>query len=228
YLRSRGLQSDPSPVHRLHPGMEYLVKDKRDPRTKKWHYRSFGTFPVMLSLYVTPDGRPMNIHRTYLDPKTYGKLELYDQGRKMPTKKIMAPVIEGYTSFCAIRLFEPINGVIGVTEGIENCYAVHEALGLPMWAMGDANGLQEGRFPPEVHTVLVFGDLDIPDQRGSARGEEAASALVDRLQEEGRISRKYFPDYDLNGRSKGVDWLNVLNWDGYSGFPDISEYFRVA
>lgn len=230
YLESRGLSVPPSPIMRLAPAMEYRYKERYDDDNKKWIYGSKGFFPTILTLMVTTvENVPMNIHRTFLDPVTYEKASLFkEDGKQLKSKKMMTPVVDGMTPKCCMRLFNPINGVIGVAEGIETCMAVYQATGLPMWSMSNQYGLRTALFGPNVKVVLPFGDLDLPDIKGVQVGVDAVKELTERVIQSGKISEYFLPELDLTGRDKGVDWLDMLNMFGPSVFPDVSGYLMAA
>ena len=230
YLESRGLSVDPSPIMRL-GYMQYSVKDYYCTKLSRWVYKCLGVYPVILTLLeTTKDSVPMNLHRTYLNPKTFEKLDLSAEVdvKKFNAKKVMVPVFEGATAQCSMKLFKPVNGVIGMAEGIETCFAVFEATGLPMWSAANQYALRTSIFPNEVKVVLPFGDLDVPDVKGVQVGVDAVKDLTDLVRKEGKISEFYLPNYDLTGLDKGIDWLDVLNDRGPSAFPDISKWLARA
>lgn len=231
YLESRGLSVQPSPIMRLAPSLEYRYEYDYDEERKRTIYRSAGYFPAILTLMTTNvTAKPMNIHRTYLDPVTFCKLMIKHPrtGLTLDPKKVMSPVIDGQTVNSVMRLFNPVNGVIGIAEGIETCLAIYQATGLPMWSASNHYGLRYANFNSDIKVVLPFGDFDIPDDKGDRVGVISANTLAERMLEEGRQSEAFIPEFDLTGRDKGVDWLDMLNMFGVDPFPDVSHYLMAA
>jgi putative DNA primase/helicase len=153
YLHGRGLQ--PTKAVRYHPGLNFYDGD-----------RFVGTFPAMVCVVESPEGKPLTFHVTYITR----------EGAKAPVsaaKKIMTPV--GPTQGGAIRLY-PVTEHIGLAEGIETALAVTRDYGVPCWAAANA-GLMEKFQPPEgVKAVTIFGDNDL-----NFVGQKAAYTLAHRL-----------------------------------------------
>jgi len=122
-------------------------------------------FPGMLAMVTGPDGRPANIHRTYLT-RDGSKAPVDVPRRMMP-----GPVPRG----AAVRL-APAADALGVAEGIETAISAGRIHGLPTWSVLGTAGLAGWLPPPGVTRVVVFGDND----RGFA-GQAAAYALGHRL-----------------------------------------------
>ncbi len=186
YLQNRGLpvlDKWPS-VLRLRNKMTYLDEDGV----------VLGEFPVMLALVQDQDGKPVSLHRTYLDK----------HGQKAPVeevKKLMRSAANKLSG-SAIRLFKP-GQKLAIAEGIETALAVHELTGLPVWATISAPLMKSVVVPKEVEEVYIFADNDRPDKLGKRAGIEAATTLAKRLREEGKKVQIAMP------REEGTDFLDV-------------------
>ncbi len=192
YLRNRGLDlTDIPPVLRFHPALEYY--EEVDSK-----YQLIGCFPAMAAMVKGPNGKPVNLHRTYLTNDGH-KAKVSD------AKKLMPPVISGATNGGAIRLYEPTD-ILAVAEGIETALAVHVATGLPLWATITAGGMVAVEIPKSIRKVRIAADLD-----KSCAGELAARELARRLMMEGRDVRIIKPKGPIPDNVKSVDWLDVLN-----------------
>jgi putative DNA primase/helicase len=191
YLWGRGLKLDNIPkALRTHLRMSYY-----EPGKKRGEYTKLGNFPCMLALVSDPQGNPTTIWRTYLDQSGKGKANVTS-----PKKPVSVP---GKGS--AIRLFEPVNGVLGVGEGIETVLAAHILYNIPVWAGMCADIMKGIVFPDDVKEVVIFADNDPPDSQGMRKGIEAAKELAQRLRDEGRKVTIKMP------KVEGTDYLDVLN-----------------
>lgn len=103
----------------------------------------------MVAKVTTPDGKPVNVHRTFLT----------EDGRKAdmetPRKLMPGPFPLG----SAVRLF-PAGETLGIAEGIETALSAHLMFGVPVWAALTADSLEAFRPPEGVRRLLVFGDHD--------------------------------------------------------------------
>ena len=79
----------------------------------------------------------------------------------------------------AVRLAEPADEVLLVGEGIESAAAAMQRFDLPGWAALGTAGLCALVVPEAVREVVIAADRDAP-------GLEAAAALAERLEAEGR------------------------------------------
>lgn len=142
--------------------------------------------PAMVALVRNAGGKPVSIHRTYLDGP--GKAKIRSPKKLMPgTEKL---------SGCAIRLFDA-DDIVGVAEGIETAIAARQLFDVPVWATV-SSGIMESFDPPKgVRRVVIFGDND-----GSFTGQAAAYTLAKRLHAEGYIIEVEIPE-------KG-DWADAL------------------
>lgn len=197
YLEGRGVPwraLQPSPrVLRYHPSLAY------------WHHQQgspflVGNFPALLAAVQGGEGVTVGLHRTYLTPSGEKVSPLHPEtGEALPSRKLKikgAGVMRG----AAVRLFDPVAGRLALAEGIETALAVHVACGLPVWACVSAWGMQSVVLPQEVREVFIAADND-----ANATGQEAAQALAERLNHEGRKAQIVAPS------TPGMDWLDVLN-----------------
>lgn len=133
-----------------------------EPDTKK-------KYSAMIALIRNVKGRPVSIHRTYLDGGTKADIE--------KPKKLMPGV--DTVSGAAVRLF-PMDKIIGVAEGIETALACAKSFSVNTWATISAGGMESFQAPKGVREVLIFGDND-----KSFTGQKAAYTLANRLVREG-------------------------------------------
>ena len=125
-----------------------------------------GALSWLVACVQDAEGRFLGIQRTYL------------QG---PHKASVQPVRAslGRLTGGAVRLAEPTDGVLLVGEGIESTAAAMQRLDLPGWAALGTPGLRALVLPEAIRTVAIAADRDAP-------GLEAAAALAERLEAEGR------------------------------------------
>ena len=179
YLKGRGFRGVwPLPaVLRLHRGLPY------------WHGgEKLGTFPVMVAPLVSPDGRTVGLHRTYLTR----------DGRKadVPTVKKLMPGTAGPLAGACIPLHKPVAGVVGIAEGIETALAGWCASGVPTVAAYCADSLAAWRWPGGVQRLVIFADND-------KAGRESADALRARAFAAGLRAEVLTPT------NSGADWCDV-------------------
>jgi len=162
---------------RLHPAMPYVHEGE-----------SLGTWPAMVAPLVASDGRPLALHRTYLDANG-NKADVLGAVKKLTPA---AGVLAGGS----IRLHEPRHGVIGVAEGIETALAASLASGLPLHAAYCAGALAGYLWPAGVQRLVIFADAD-------PAGREAA----DKLKE--RALRAWLRCNVMTPTTDGADWCDV-------------------
>ena len=125
-----------------------------------------GGLPCLVACVQDCGGRFLGIQRTYL------------QGpHKAPVRPVRMSL--GRLTGGAVRLAEPADGVLLVGEGIESTAAAMQRLDLPGWAALGTPGLRALVVPEAVRKVVIAADRDAP-------GLEAAAALAERLEAEGR------------------------------------------
>ncbi len=185
YLLRRGIDAEPDPrVVRFHPGLGYYDQEGR----------RIGTYPAIVARVLDAQGRPVSLHRIYLDR----------EGRKAPVaspKKMMtpmAPVLGG-----AIRLY-PAGATLGIAEGIETALVIRQRTEMPVWCGVSATLLERFEPPPGVSLVVVWADLDV-----SGAGERAALGLRERLLARGIPVAVHVPRGPIPAGTKGLDWADL-------------------
>lgn len=152
-----------------------------------YHAESRRRFPGMIALVRGQDGKPVNMHRTYLT----------DEGLKAPVSASRMLMPLELPKGSAVRL-APYTDHLGIAEGIETAVAATALTGTPCWAALNAQNL-EGWIPPEGVAVTVFGDND-----QSFTGASAAYRLARRLFAMGVKVKVEMPG------TPGDDWNDVL------------------
>lgn len=122
-------------------------------------------FPGLLARVQDSDGKPVNIHRTYLTT----------DGRKAPVDPPRRMMPGPFPKRAAVRLSEP-GRVLGVAEGLETAISASLLHGVPVWSVLGTFGMATWEPPRGVEVVKVFGDND----NGFA-GQAAAYTLAYRL-----------------------------------------------
>jgi putative DNA primase/helicase len=170
YLRSRGIALRVPDALRFHA---------------KLKHPSGGHWPAVVALVTKgADGRPIALHRTFLDRDGGGKAPVD------PAKMMLGPCRGG-----AVRLGEA-GGALMVGEGIETCLAAMQATGNAAWAALSTSGLRSLDLPRDVRDVIVLADGDEP-------GEAAAQDCARRWKREGRRVRIARPP-------QGMDFNDLL------------------
>ena len=217
YLRERGLllpANQIPPALRYHPRLQYFPDDATEARS---------VHPGMVARIDDAQGRPINVHRTFLTPSG-------QKAAVATVRKLMSPLVEGGTKGSAIRLYRP-GDTLCLTEGIETALAVHLSTGLPVWAAICASLLQEVQLPLSVRCVAICADHD-----HNQVGLQAAQALAQRLRQEGRRVAILLPD------TVGTDWLDVYDdpqatpltlarieteWDRWQALGNFSNFSKT-
>jgi putative DNA primase/helicase len=171
----------------LRVGSVPTCKDLRAVANLKYVGRE--SMPAMVALVRDVDGKPINLHRTYL--KGNGEKADVDEPRRLMPGELPRGA--------AVRL-SAHEDVLGVAEGIETAIAAQMLFGLPCWATLTANRLGEWDPPPGVTRVKIFGDND-----RSHTGHAAAFRLSWRLRLKKIETEVLFPDRE------GWDWNDVLD-----------------
>jgi putative DNA primase/helicase len=155
YLESRGIKDRPDVT--FHPGLGYWEGEKL-----------VGKYPAMIGVVRDVNGKGVAIHRTYLQFR--GKADV-------PSPRKLSGAV-GPLNGGSIRLYPVDKGdrVLGVAEGIETACAAHEIFGIPVWSCVNARMLEAFVPPPEVITLVVFGDND-----ANFCGQKSAYALANRV-----------------------------------------------
>jgi len=130
---------------RFHPNLKY--KDSSG--------ELLGVYGAVLCKVQNNEGSPVQISRIYLN-KNGTKVDL---GKGNKAKK-QTPCVKKHIKGRHVKLFEPINGYIGVCEGVETALAVYEAKQFPVWPNLTATNLFSFLVlgSSGIHTVLNFVD----------------------------------------------------------------------
>ncbi|MGV0964209.1 MAG: DUF7146 domain-containing protein [Polynucleobacter sp.] len=147
-----------------------------------------GGRPAMLAKITGADGRPVNLHRTFLTPA----------GRKADMDQPRATMPGDLPDGCAIRL-GPIAERMGIAEGIETALAASQRFGLPVWAAINATMLAKWRAPEGCKHVTVFIDNDV-----KFGGQAAGFTLSHRL-----ACRDHLDVEPKVAPSPGTDWADL-------------------
>lgn len=146
-----------------------------------------GMAPALIALVLDKDGRPANLHRTFLtDPRP-------GEGRQ---RAMMPGEIPPGS---AVRLF-PVHGSrLGIAEGIETAIRASQRFGVPVWSAINATMLAKWEPPAGVDEVLIFGDND-----PKFGGQSAAFTLAHRLAcRTGLTATVHIP------QQVGLDWAHA-------------------
>lgn len=168
------------------------------PRAVRWVpslWHAQGDFPAMVAQVVSPDGKAVNIHRTWLTP----------DGQKAPVepcRKIMAGSIPKGS---AIRLFNH-KETLGIAEGIETAYHASNRFNVPVWSLIAEGNLQGFRPPEGVTDMWVFGDAD-KNYVGQAAAYIVARDVLRQCEREKREIRVRVAVPD----ALGTDWADVTD-----------------
>ena len=171
YLAVRGIELNDWPQDlREHPA---LVVYEDGKRTNK-------TYPAMLAAIRNMEGRPAGLHITFIKSDGSGKAPI-DSPRKIIGLK------EGSTRGGTVRLMEPIDGVIGIAEGLETALSAYLLTNTPVWSCLNSGGLERAILPGDIKRVIVFADRD-------CAGLKAAANACERFRREGRECEIMAPD----------------------------------
>ena len=149
-----------------------------------------GLRPAMVAVVRDAEGKPANLHRTFLAPDGMSKADCAEPRKIMPGS---------IPAGAAVRLAAPtMAGELGIAEGIETALACERLFDLPVWSAINAGGMAKWAPPPGVSDVAIFGDCD-----ESFTGQAAAYALARRLVADGVSVVVRIPD------TMGQDWADV-------------------
>jgi putative DNA primase/helicase len=197
YLRSRvpGLAVEPSSALRL--GMLVYRHEKK----------VLGEWPGIVARFILPDGRLGTLHRTFLDRSKPAKATIItSDGEVLPSK--MNDVTVNRLNGGAVRLMEPVNGEIGVGEGLETVLAAHMMFGVPVWYCLNRNLLSDFVVPEGlgIRVVHIFADFDAVDPKTrKSPGMDSALSLAKRLRAEGYTVIIHRPK--VRGTDFADEWL---------------------
>lgn len=175
-VRRSGIKVAPLGI-RFHPALTYYHDDK-----------SVTKHPAMLAQVVGGDGVPVSIHRTFLT-------ETGEKAAVPTAKKLMTPTRK--MDDVAIRLARPVDGWLGVAEGIETALCAAERYKVPVWACVSAGLMESFRPPQGVELLTVFGDNDT-----NFVGQASAYKLAKAVAAAGVECRVCIPE------APGTDWAD--------------------
>ncbi len=140
---------------------------------------------TMLGQVISPDGKAVNIHRTFLTAA----------GTKAKREKVKM-LMEGETpNGSAIRLGKPLGGILGIAEGVENALSVPG----PCWATWSADSMAAFIAPEGVAKLTIWADND-----ANYHGQWAAMTCARANHRRGIEVEVRIPD------KRGQDWNDVL------------------
>lgn len=147
YLRFRGFEPPYPPDLRFVPSALASQSDE-------------GFLPALIAKVSGPDGKGVNIHRTFLR-----------DGRKVYRAMMPGELPPG----CSIRL-SPLAEHLGTAEGIETALSVTKRFGVACWSLISTGGMLKFTPPPVVKRLSIYGDNDL-----KFGGQAAAYGLAHRL-----------------------------------------------
>ncbi|MFM0756064.1 primase-helicase zinc-binding domain-containing protein [Paraburkholderia strydomiana] len=170
-----------------------------------WHDRKvIGNWPGILARFELADGRLGTLHRTYLERSTPSKARIVSGDGEILDSKLndltLNPLGGG-----AVRLMEPVNGEIGVAEGLESAYGAYMESGVPMWYCLNVGLLRQFIVPEGlgIRVVHIFVDFDdINPKTGQSVGVAGGLELAKRLRAEG------FTVFVHRPRVRGTDFAD--------------------
>lgn len=171
YLSARGIRVTPTSL-RYHPDAPCSY----DGRTKR---------PALVALVRGPGGEPLALQSTFIRRDGAGK------AFKGTSRLTFGPLGGG-----AVRLAEPLDGLLAVAEGIESALSFTQLFGIPCWAALGTSNLAAFEPPARLRKLYVAGD---PGEGGVEAARRLANQVSVRMKV--IISR---PE-DLIG-----DWNDVL------------------
>lgn len=163
-----------------------------------------GEWPGILARFELPDGRLGTLHRTFLDPVKPAKATIVSaHGEILDTKlndMTLNPLAGG-----AVRLMQPVDGEIGVGEGLETVYGAFMETGVPVWnclnrVLLSKFVVPEGLGIKVVHIFMDFDHIDV--KTGKSPGVVAGMVLAKRLRSEGYTVVQHRP------RVRGTDFAD--------------------
>lgn len=189
YIASRGLSVLPEKDSYYHSGVPYYEDGNK-----------IGQFNSIVSVFRNANGETCSYHITYLSDD--GKTK-----RDISVPKKILPAIRPLAG-SSIKLFNPVNGVLAVAEGIETALAVHQLEGVPVWATGNAQLMSVMEFPEDLKELWIYADSD-----ANYTGQKAAYTLANRAALKGiktRVCIIQDGEKWLTDRGVKADFLDYL------------------
>ncbi|MEM5440517.1 DUF7146 domain-containing protein [Paraburkholderia diazotrophica] len=163
-----------------------------------------GSWPGILARFELPDGRLGTLHRTYLERSTPSKAKIISGDGEILDSRLndmtLNPLQGG-----AVRLMDPVDGEIGVAEGLESALGAYMESGVPMWYCLNIGLLRQFVVPDGmgIRVVHIFVDFDdIDPKTGKSVGVAGGLELAKRLKSEG------FTVFVHRPRVRGTDYAD--------------------
>lgn len=172
YLINRGIAARSSQLRYLH-------------RTPLGAGNAVRFLPAMVAA-VRTDALILAVHRTFLDP------ESSHLARFECPKRALGSLGQG-----AVRLAEPVDGKLGLAEGIESALSAMELFGIPCWASLGNERFGLVAIPDSVRELHLFIDNDAGGALAETRARAAYAAP-------GRVIVTHVPE------GRGSDWNDEL------------------
>jgi phage/plasmid primase-like uncharacterized protein len=194
YLASRGLFPELSTCKDLYFGILPYHK-KTDAG-----FEHVGDFPCMVWLLRDQKGDVVSAHRTFLDPRGEGKLP------GLPARKLFGSIKPKLLGGSAIRIGVPVDGVIGIAEGVETAMAVTQLTGEACWSALNTTLLEQFQVPEGlgITAVNIYADKD-----RSEAGQRAGKILARRLHAEGYKVEYRLPVGEIEEGTKSLDFADL-------------------
>lgn len=157
-----------------------------------------GSFPAILAILRSADGRLVTVQRTYLNTDGTGKAPI------KTAKKTMPLAIRNVPATCRLA---PFGESLAVAEGLETALAFRILTGIPTWMTAGTSWIAGFTYPAGIKNRYLARDLDTGTTvAGAPPGEKQAREL-----------QKRYPDmkpqiphhHDLKGKPK-VDFCDIL------------------
>lgn len=173
YLKKREprLEAVPSEIHYAKAQYWESVDDKP---------ALVGEFDAMVIRGYSPCNKFVQIHTTYLTPDG-DKANVKNQKKTRPGN--------GYNSFAFRMKSVGEDGVLGLSEGIENAVSASIMYGIPVWPCHSASILENFEIPTHligvIRKIIIFADNDRSKVNGTIRntGLIAARNLAKKLRQ---------------------------------------------
>lgn len=207
---------------RFHPSVPYYTESDTEKDDKGYaKIVCLGKYPALVAKLASGNDEYFNTHKTYLTP--LGEKADVPKAKKIgyAGKRASIPL----DAFIRLGGF-PRDGILGLSEGIENALSGMAVYNIPVWATYSSSLLKSRDIPKGIHTVIIFADKDRPDLRGRCAGEVAAEQLKEKLEKMGITCITLYPEDEIPEGEKSLDWNIVLRTKGRSGFPSLAHLWK--
>jgi putative DNA primase/helicase len=154
----------------------------------------------MLGIFPAWFGDVVSAHRTFLDPRGEGKLP------GLPSRKLFGSIKPKLLGGSAIRIGVPVDGVMGIAEGVETAMAVTQLTGEVCWSALNTTLLEQFQVPEGlgITAVNIYADKD-----RSEAGQRAGKILARRLHAEGYKVEYRLPVGEIEEGTKSLDFADL-------------------